>query len=108
MLSAMSDWQTFVSPSITRRRPHTNKHFAHDAHSSTFSLSHLQPPVTMLSLLIMYPLCSCPTANSDGARAAIVPGPVYQATVQPYHNEPFHDVKPAAVPDAMKEIPKVS
>lgn len=56
----------------------------------------------MLSLLIMSPLCPCPAAKSDGARAPIVPGSAYQATVQAYRNEHYHNTGPAGISDAEK------
>lgn len=65
----------------------------------------------MLSLLIMSPLCPCSAAKSDGSRAAIVPGPVYQAAVPTYQNEHYHNTGPAGISDTHKkeeEIPKVS
>lgn len=69
---------------------------AHQTHTgratyNSFSLSHLLPAVTILSLLIMSPLCPCPTAKSDGAGAPIVPGSVYQAELQAYQNEHYHN-----------------
>ena len=51
----------------------------------------------MLSVLIMSPLCPCPTAKSDGARAPIVPDPVYQAAMPAYQNEHYHNTGPAGI-----------
>lgn len=75
---------------------------------NTVSLSHMQTPLTMLSLLIMSLLCPCPTAKSVEAKALL-----FQAlsiklqcrlikmniTVTPYS---------LASQIPIKEIPKVS